>query len=122
MRKRLGQRPQPWTHPDATCSWGHRDTPASSACFQKFVCFPFLPPLSQTPLTKENNVNTHDGILIVPEPLIIIMNLGVTQLLMFDSVITQRAIRHKIENGQRGFSFPSTFSPVLSKGKSYSPN
>lgn len=62
----------------------------SSARLQKFISFllSFLS-FSKAPLTQENNVNTSDGILIVPGALIIITNLKIAELLTPDGAIMQ---------------------------------
>ena len=91
---------------------------ACELCFFSKVCLfsSFLFSLSKAPLTQENNVNTYDGVLIVPGALIIVMNQEVSELLMFDGANSQSWICRKIVDGQRCLSFSSPFSPVVSEG------
>lgn len=91
MGPETGTHPHRKRHSDPIQLWREKGAPASAPCFQKFVSFlvSFFS-FQRALLPQENNVNTYDGTLTVPGASIIIMNLKVAELLMFDSAIMQR--------------------------------
>lgn len=114
MRKRPGRWPK---------ALRHKVSLRSQFCSCRLCLFSSVSPisafllcLSRAPLTQEDNRNTQDGSLIVLGALIIIMNLKIAELLMFDSAITRGCVHHKILNGKHCFYFSSTSHLLSQKG------